>query len=67
MVQVLNFNEQVKVTTMKPYQVLDYNQFFKLLCKFPQSGTINRTHIFVAEMMDGRNGGLIFNDHIELI
>ena len=49
---------------MKHYQVLEYNKFFKLIYKFPQHGTINRTHTFVAEILDGRTVGLRLRYHI---
>ena len=57
MVEVFNYHEQVEITTMKPSQLLDYNQFFKQLYKLPQSGTINRTHVLVAECLDWKTMG----------
>ena len=44
MVQVLNYHEQVKLTTMKPCQFVYYNNLFKPFYKISHSGTINRTH-----------------------
>ena len=52
MVQVLNYCEQVKERTMKPYQFLDYDCFFKSLYNVPQSVNINITHNFVADKFD---------------
>ena len=48
MVKVLDSHEQVRLRTKKPYQFIDYNKLFKYFYKGPQSGTINRANIFVA-------------------
>ena len=51
-VKFLNYRDLVKVGTMKPYQFLDYDCFFKSLYNVPQSVNINITHNFVADKFD---------------
>ena len=65
MVQILNYNEQFYLMTMDNSKFIDYKQFFKSFYKLPNSDNINRTHIFVSKLLDGKiwasESGIIWN------